>query len=338
MMHPTNNIFTKRFMGKTMKNFFILTFFIGLSICSAQQNTASTKKLAITVDDLPLATSVNHSPTKYKEIFLKGLDQLKKTNAPIIGFVNETFCYSNGREEKRRISLLEEWLNAGLDLGNHTFSHADANKLPVDKFTEDIKKGEIICSALLKAKGKQIKYFRFPYLRTGITLEDKTKIEKFLEKNGYTIAPATITSPAEMTYAEAYRNLMKNKDTVSMKKAADEFVKLLSDRITLGEKQSINLFKREISQILILHNSEMCSDSWIKIIDMIRGKGYTIVTLEEAMKDEVYQTKDNYVDYGGLDWLSRWAKARGVSNSIFSGRQPEPSEWINKLAENRVGY
>lgn len=321
-----------------MKNFFILAFFLFVSICTAQQNNIPVKKLSITIDDLPLATSVNHSPTKYREIFLKGLDQLKKANAPIIGFVNETFCYSNGREEKRRVSLLEEWLNAGLDLGNHTFSHADANKLPVDKFNEDIKKGEIICSALLKAKGKKEKYFRFPYLRTGITIENKTAIEKFLELNGYTIAPATITSPAEMTYAEAYRNLMKNKDTASMKKAIDEYVKLLSDRITLGEKQSVNLFKREISQILILHNSELNSDCWVKIVDMIRGKGYAIVSLDEAMKDEVYQTKDNYVDYGGLDWLSRWAKAKGVSNSIFSGRQPEPSEWINKLAENRVGY
>jgi peptidoglycan/xylan/chitin deacetylase (PgdA/CDA1 family) len=326
------------FIGRTGRLFLFL--FLSTEIVSLAQlpSDGKTKKISITIDDLPISTNVNYSIVKYREIFLSGLDQLKKEKVPIIGFVNESFLYSNGREEKRRSSLLADWLDAGMDLGNHTFSHADANKLPVDKYIEDIKKGELICSALQQARGKKMKYFRYPYLRTGITVDGKNAIEKYLEKSGYIIAPATITSSAEMIYAEAYRTLLKNKDATLLNKATQEYLNILSERITLGEKQSVNLFRREISQILILHNTEINNDNWKNIISMIRNKGYSIVSLEEALEDEAYQIKDNYIDHGGMDWLSRWAKAKGVSNSLFSGRQPEASDWVKKLSSGETGY
>ncbi len=39
-------------------------------------------------------------------------------------------------------SILNLWLDAGADLGNHTFTHPDINDVPLAQYTADIVKGE----------------------------------------------------------------------------------------------------------------------------------------------------------------------------------------------------
>ncbi len=60
----------------------------------------------------------------------KILSGIHKYQIPVVGFVNESLLYVP-RETDARIAVLEAWSDAGVELGNHTFSHLgfkDGNK------------------------------------------------------------------------------------------------------------------------------------------------------------------------------------------------------------------
>lgn len=103
----------------------------------------------------------------------------------------------------RLIALLEQWLDAGHDLGNHTFSHPMFYNTSLADYRDNVLRGEIVTKQLLAKHNKQMKYFRHPYLNTGPDLETKDAFEQFLENQGYSIAPVTIYND-EYIYALVY--------------------------------------------------------------------------------------------------------------------------------------
>ena len=42
-----------------------------------------------------------------------------------------------------RVALLQQWVDAGVILGNHTYSHPDFNRLTVEEFENEISKGDV---------------------------------------------------------------------------------------------------------------------------------------------------------------------------------------------------
>jgi len=51
------------------------------------------------------------------------------------------------------------------------------------------------------------------------------------------------------------------------------------------------------------------------------------VSLSEALKDEAYGSKDEYVGPAGITWLHRWALTKGNGGSTFAGEPAVPA-WI----------
>ena len=81
--------------------------------------------------------------------------------------MNENKLYTNDKRDEAKIDLLRMWLDAGLELGNHTYSHRSLNTIPLKDYEGDLLKGEIITKELLAARGQKIRFFRHPFLQTG---------------------------------------------------------------------------------------------------------------------------------------------------------------------------
>ncbi len=319
-------------MKKKIKLFICIFFLFGwiVNVCPQTVNKSSSRKIAVTFDDLPFVRMNSYSFTKLKDYFDRLIDDLKTQKVPAIGFVNEAKLYSRDKEDKRKISLLESWLDAGFDLGNHTFSHKSAHEVSLIEFKDDIIKGESITKKLLEGRKKQIQFFRFPSLHTGMTLETKLEIENFFKKHGYKNAPVTIVSK-EWLYAAAYAKAYDQHNEELMKKIGESYLEHIGNTIALCEKQSESLFDRDINQILLLHANELNADYFPKICDMLKSIGYEFVSLGEALKDDAYSSKEEYLGRDGISWLDRWAKTRGVDNLLFRGAPTVPA-WIVKQA------
>ena len=265
--------------------------------------------VAVTFDDLPVSTN-REGENVEKEINNKILAHIAKNKIPAIGFVNEVKLFDDNVRDKAEVDLLRQWLDAGLELGNHTYSHADLNKMTLDEYEKDVLKGEIITKELLQSEGKQIKYFRHPYLETGDDLPTKLGLNKFLKEKGYTIAPVTIEA-SDWTFSDAYDKAFLNNDLALMKKIGAAYVQFSKKMIDYYTTQSVKIFGRNIKQVLLVHANSINADYFGKVVEVLKQRGYKFVSLKMALQDKVYRTPEKYVGEEGISWIERWAITLG---------------------------
>lgn len=303
------------------------TILLFLTLCA---NIFSQNKVAVTIDDLPLQRSGSYNREQNESVTDKLVKNLAMQKVPVIGFVNESKLYTNEQLDAYKVDLLKKWLDAGFELGNHTFSHRSANQISADEFTKDIIRGEEITKPLVKSYDMQLRYFRHPYLHAGLSLDTKYAIENFLKEHDYKIAPVTLDN-SEWIYAAAYDKAVKEKDKEMMLKIGDDYLRYMRQKLEYWESQSIALFGRNISHTLLIHANALNAEYFDELCNIFRQKNYEFVALEEALKDETYQSKDTFVKNNGISWIHRWALTLGKKKDFF-GSEPEASKWVNNYA------
>src|SRR5688500_12280125 len=144
---------------------------LALLACAALHSAASAREVAITIDDLPRGgdSQTERSLDTVKAMTAKLMAPFREQRIPVVGFVNEGRRVELGPEGLREV--LELWLDAGADLGNHSYSHLNINTVPLADYTADITRGEPLVRAALAARGRTLRYFRHPFLFTGPTPE-----------------------------------------------------------------------------------------------------------------------------------------------------------------------
>ena len=285
--------------------FLVLLIFLSVAspIC------AQTKTIAVTIDDLPVFSTRPDFDTR-KDITKRLLTHVGKAKVPAVGFVNENKLYRQGKRNEQEITLLKLWLDAGLELGNHSFSHRSLNQIPIEEYKADLLNGETITKELLKAKGREMRYFRHPYLQTGRSMEIKAEFLAFLKQHRYTIAPITFDN-ADYIFARAYDKTRDDGNRDLMRRIGEAYVPYMEAKLAYWEKQSEKLFRRQMSQTLLIHANSINAEYFDDLAAMIKNRGYKFVTLEESLKDEAYKLPDNYVGPAGISWLHRWARDEG---------------------------
>lgn len=284
--------------------------------------------VAVTFDDLPVVSTRTDLKNR-QEITRRLLEHITKAKVPAIGFVNENKLYTNDKRDEAQVNLLRSWLNANLELGNHTFSHVNIADVSLEKYEDEILKGEIITKELLETKGLKPRYFRHPYLWTGLSLETKSDLGKFLSEHNYTIAPVTIDN-ADYIFSRAYDNAFDKNDKKLMKQIGAAYIPYMEAKFDYWERQSVKIFGREIKQILLIHANFINSDYFGDIAKMLKKRNYEFVSLENALTDEAYKLPDNFVKRNGISWLHRWALDKGRENIL--PEEPKVSDFVLKTS------
>jgi peptidoglycan/xylan/chitin deacetylase (PgdA/CDA1 family) len=218
------------------------------------------------------------------------------------------------------------WLDAGLELGNHTFSHPDLNSTPVASYQADIIRGESTVRTLLEERGTDLRYFRYPMLHTGTSPETKRTVEAFLAERGYSIAPVTIDNQ-EWVYSSVYARARARGDSGTVRRISEAYLMHMEESLLFYERLSVDVLGYELPQILLLHANEMNADLLDELAGLLEDRGYEFVSLKDALEDPAYRRLDEYVGPRGLSWLQRWALADGLEVP------PEPREpaWVAEL-------
>ena len=287
------------------------------------QAADTARRVAITIDDGPV-----DDPSRDLATFQKITDgligSLKAENVPATIFINERKLNVPGQRDGRA-AVLEQWLDAGFDLGNHTYAHPSANRVPIWRFQDDIMRGEIIMRPLIEARGRKLVWFRWPFLNSGTTAEDHQAILDFLERRQYRVAPITVDYKDYM-FADAFTRELRAGHADLAEKAKKEYLDFVEPGFENAEKASRDIYGREISQILLIHCSDLNSQTLRQSIANMRRRGYSFVTLEGAMQDPAYQRPDSFVGSGG-SWLDRSAIA--LNKPHPEGMERRVPDWIN---------
>jgi peptidoglycan/xylan/chitin deacetylase (PgdA/CDA1 family) len=278
------------------------------------------RQVAITIDDLPRGGDGGpYDLAAVRAMTVQLLRPFRDQRIPVIGFVHA------GRHAGDPVALrgiLDLWLDAGADLGNHSYTHPDLNTVSLDAYKADIVRGEPVLRAALEAHGKTLQFYRHPYLHTGPIPEIKEGLREFLEQRGYRVAPVTLDD-ADYAFAALYQK-KEFRDRVRR-----EYVPYMESVVEFFEQRSMEVVGHEVPQILLIHASQMNADLMPALLNMFRHRGYTFISLTQALEDPAYGFPDDYVGTGGFSWIHRWSKSKGMADK----GEPDPAEWVQKAFE-----
>jgi len=286
---------------------FLLLFF---SLSLTAQSTKPDRQVAVTIDDLPGGMADKLPAGDLTAMTAKLLATLHDQNVPVVGFVNERKLYRVPGEVDARIKLLEMWLDAGFDLGNHTYSHASLNQIELKDWEDDVIQGESVLRLLLTEHKKPLRYFRHPYLDTGRDLATRRKAEEFLAQRGYRIAPVTLDG-WDWMFAGLYEDAKKRNDTAMQQRIVKDYLAYHDAVFAYMEQLSVKVVGYEPKQVLLLHASNLEADHIGELLDLLRKRGYRFIPLQDALGDPAYALPDTYVGEEGTGWIEQWAITQG---------------------------
>lgn len=283
-------------------------------------NQSSRREVAVTFDDLPSYGGLS----QMRSVTTRLLKQVALNKVPAVGFVNEEKLHVRG-EEDARTALLQMWLDAGLELGNHTFSHINIDRVPLAVYEEDVIRGEPVTRKLLREKGMTLRYFRHPMLHTGPTLEYKKALDAFLAARGYTIAPVTIDNN-DFMFASVFIEAKARRDKEAMKRVGDSYIPYMEKMFEFFEKLSVETLGYEVKQTLLLHANEINADYFGDLVQMMKRRGYAFIRLQDALKDKAYGLPDAQNKLG-VSWIHRWRQAKGLETRA----EPKEPDFVTDL-------
>ncbi len=286
------------------------------------------KGICISIDDVPAVTYGSKDKNLAKEITTKLLATCEEFGIPAIAFVNERKLYKRGRLEEDKVQLLEMWLSSGCDLGNHTYSHLDYNKVKDSTYFEDILRGERHHLPLLKKYGHQVKYFRHPYLHLGPDSTRSDKLQAFLEEESYVVSPVTIDN-ADYLFAKAYHDALAAADDAASKKIGATYIDYMEQKLKYFEKKSMEVFGRNIDHTLLIHASLLNANYLDDLAEMYVKNGYRFISQKEVLRQREYMTEVKTYTKRGISWIFRWALSMGMSEDIMEGDVEVPPEILN---------
>jgi peptidoglycan/xylan/chitin deacetylase (PgdA/CDA1 family) len=281
------------------------------------------QKLAITMDDLPLNGALPPGVTR-AETTRNVLAVLKKRHVPAVyGFVNAKKLEGNadGAEALRLWAAAEP-------VGNHTYSHIDLEPNTAEAFEREIDENEPALELLTQKTGTENDWhwFRYPYLHEGDTVEKRRAVRAYLKAHGYRIAQVTLDWE-DYLWNTAYARCVAKDDTKSMAWLRSSYLNTASEFLDLGREQAKLIYGHEISYVLLMHLGAFSSTILPDALDLLKKKGFKLVTLEEAESDAAYEGDPDagLKDAGTL--LDQWMQVKGI-------KYPEHAEKPYKEVED----
>ena len=294
--------------------------------------TAQDRRVAVTFDDLPFQAAEDAlcDPATAMALTEAFVAMLAPLDTRATAFVNEGKVCDSQRDTLLP-AILGVWLDAGIGLGNHTFSHINIHGATPEAYLADLDRGDDVTRPLLRARGLDLVWFRHPYLFTGETPEKRAALDAGIAARGYRVAPVTIDNE-DWRFGQAYRRAEAAGDEALMQRIGEAYVAHMAAVLDAMEPYSAELAGgAEPAQVLLLHANSL-NQTWYPVIHALYlERGYRFVTLEEAMADPVYQRPDAWVRANGISWLHRWAFTEGRPFTA----EPDTPAWVVDVAEGR---
>jgi beta-lactamase regulating signal transducer with metallopeptidase domain len=272
---------------------------------NAQTKTKG-KKLAIGFVSIPPLDRTENAPKDADATARLVIAKLNQYKIPAIGFVQGSMISDGDKPYPVRANIVRLWRDAGFEIGIGGYKHIWFYKTPYDDYVANAEKNETVVKKILGEKNLPLRYFSYPYLNTGKTVEDKTRFENWLASRGLSSVKYTIDNQ-EWMYSYAYDMARNDNDINTMQEIRADFLDYMTKMFDHHEANSQEMFGRDIAQTMVLTPSRLITDSADDLFGMIKNRGYRFVSMDEALKDEAYQTPETFTGESGISWFDRWA-------------------------------
>ncbi|HKF48538.1 MAG TPA: polysaccharide deacetylase family protein [Terracidiphilus sp.] len=263
------------------------------------------QQIAFTWDDLPAHSALPPGETRV-DIGRKLIAAMKDAGMrPVYGFVNGVAI----EREPASAPMLKEWRDAGLLLGNHTWSHPNLNTMSAADWEADVLKNEPVLKQY--AAGADWHWLRYPFLAEGDTAEKRAEVRKFLAEHGYKIAAVTM-SFGDYMFNEPYARCVAKNDAAAIARLEDAYLDAARTDIDYTRAMAKAALGHEIPYVLLMHVGALDAKLLPRLIALYKEKGFTFVTLQDAEKDPFYLASMNPALPAEPDSLEGAMQAKGL--------------------------
>ena len=249
--------------------------------------------IAITLDDLPFVSVLGPGDSR-QAATVRILEALKKHQVPATGFV---VCDREGEP------LLRQWLDAGMQLGNHSNSHPHLDAVALDDWEEEV----CACGRRLsEITGAPVRWFRYPFLQMGRTIGRRDSALAIVRGCGHDIAHVSVDT-GEWVLVKPYGAALARGDSALARSIGQAYVDHLLAAVDHYREIARARVGREVAQVVLLHANALAADHLDPFLTRLEERGWRFVPLGAALADPVYALPDEYAGPIGLSWLYRFA-------------------------------
>ncbi len=259
----------------------------------AGKSKKADKEICITFDELPASRGFGEVDVNAVTYLI--LEALKKHEVKAAGFVV-------GSSVEGTYDILGQWLNAGHTLGNMTYSNQDLHGLGIEQFINDIKMGAEAIEPMLSGFGQKERYFRYPFLHYGATVDVRKQVELYLGHGDVQITHATVV-PEDYVYNFSLEKLGKVPDTIKFNALLNEYLNHVLDEVERCEQVAREIGGRAVRHILLLRANRLNAVFLDELLTALEDMDYKFVSLDRAQSDKVYKKAQAYYGTRGLGFL-----------------------------------
>lgn len=252
------------------------------------------RQIAITIDDLPYVMPSRVTPEQGLADVKQVVAALAAHDAPATGFV------VGGTITARTRPALRAFVAAGHGVGNHSWSHGNFNRQDAETFREEVRRTH----AALSEVTRDLRFFRFPYLKTGRSARHRQAARAVLAEFGYRNAPVTIDND-EWRFNADYMDALQAGDTTRAARIGAAYLAHMREGTRHFQALSHAAFGRDVRHILLLHMNRINAVYLDDLLGWYAAQGWTFITLADAMEDALHDLPDLYVGDRGLSQIER---------------------------------
>ena len=299
----------------------VFVFGLGMGKATYLPPAKKRREIAITLDDFRVFDTPALSAAARNQAILDALDKFKIKAG--------MFVSGKHVDNEKNMSLVRLWDERGHMIGNHTYSHQEYPSTDFQEFSQDILRNE----ALLKPLPNIKKYFRFPFLKEGRTVEQRDKMRDFLHKHGYRNGHVTIDA-SDWYIDNKLRERLKTNPKAAVTPYRDYYLDHIWERTTFYDDLSQKALGRSVKHTLLLHHNVLNGMFLGDVLHMFERKGWKLIDAEEAYTDPVFASAPKIVPAGeSLIWAL--AKESGKFEKLL--RYPGEDGEYEKRRMDKLG-
>lgn len=286
---------------------------IGVTCVVLLSHSLWAQQIALTIDDAPCFNSELYNAMERSQLLLKHLNEAKVRQ--VVFFVNGK-CASS-QHGLQRVQMVAE---AGHLIANHSYHHWDFDNIKTTTYTHDILKAEQVISHLPNYR----KWYRAPLLHEGNTREKRDHLREFLKQHGYINGYVTIDT------WEFYINYLVQKGVkqgrqFNLENLRKVYLAHMWHAVEFYENVAQQFFPHPVKHTLLLHDNDVTALFIKDLVELLREKGWTIISPENAYNDPLLHTAPDVL-LNNQGRVMAIAKSKGYPGPYRSGEDEHTIE------------
>jgi peptidoglycan/xylan/chitin deacetylase (PgdA/CDA1 family) len=279
--------------------------------------------VALTFDDVPTAGGLPADDSR-TAIVTRLIDVLQANHLQgIYGFV----VGGDLQDDSDARQALRTWVAAGMNVGNHSWSHPSLTSVSAAEFEHQIALNEPLLAHY--ARGRDWHWFRYPYLEEGDTLAKRNHVRGWLHRHGYRIAEITLNFNDD-DWSDPYNRCRAKQDAAGIAWLQQSYLDNAAEFIRLGREEEQLVFGHEIPNVLLLHETAFTTLMLPRLLDLLRQEGFRFAPLARVEKNRAYSLDPAAGLPQGGTLPNEFMNSRHIPYPPFT---PEPEQRLNTLCQ-----